>query len=288
MTTNRDFKQVVRARAQATGERYTEARAALTAEGSTGVDALERILDHALVEGASDIHLVPDSDGTEVRIRVEGRLRSARRLASDVAAAAVTRLKSLAGMDPDESHAQTGRLVRGEGPAIRVSTLPTATGEKVTMRFVREVAPVPPALARLGFGAEDPLVAALRSSHGLIVVEGDDLVRRTATISAIAETLATPTVDVVRISSDGEPRAGIELVLTTEDPARSTSVAMHATFRSDPDIIVIDRIETEDEADVAMQLVTTGHLVVVGVSRPITSFDIDPADLERGLRCVVQ
>ena len=241
----------------------------------TSVDANDqhvvRIVDwlwqYAFAQRASDIHLEPKRDAGLVRLRIDGRLHQAYQLPPVVLLAMTARIKLLGRMDVVEKRRpQDGRIktrnAQGQEIELRLSTLPTAFGEKLVMRiFDPEVAVK--SLAELGFPPADAerwrqLTAR---THGIVLVTGPTGSGKTSTLYSTLKALASSEVNVCTVE---DPIEMVEPAFNQKQVQAELSFAdgVRALMRQDPDIIMVGEIRDLATAEMAIQAALTGHLVL--------------------------
>ncbi len=232
------------------------------------VQLVDWLWGYAFDQRASDIHLEPRREMCAIRFRIDGVLHTVYQLPQTVMAAVTARIKLLGRMDVVERRrAQDGRIKtrnpRGDEIEMRLSTLPTAFGEKLVMRIFDPDTTVQPVDA-LGFTAHDvqrwqQLVA---QPHGIILVTGPTGSGKTTTLYSTLKRLATDEVNVCTIE---DPIEMIEPLLnqTQVQPALDLDFAtgLRALMRQDPDIIMVGEIRDLETAEMAVQASLTGHLV---------------------------
>ena len=244
-------------------------KSSLDAEDQHIVAIVDWILQYAFDQRASDIHLEPRREVGKMRFRIDGVLHEVYELPAVIMAAVVARLKILGRLNIAEKRKpQDGRLkTRNPGGAeieLRLSTLPTAFGEKLVMRIFD-----PEVLVRtfdqMGFSKED--YAAWRhmtqNNHGIIFVTGPTGSGKTTTLYSTLKQLSTPEVNVCTIEDP------IEMVEPTFNQMQvqhnidvSFAQGVKALLRQDPDIIMIGEIRDLATAEMAVQAALTGHLVL--------------------------
>jgi general secretion pathway protein E len=231
------------------------------------VNAVDYLLQHAYDSRASDIHIEPKREHAQIRFRIDGALHEIQRVPKLVNMAIVSRLKTMCRMDiAEKRRPQDGRIKterEGKEIELRVSTLPTAFGEKVVMRiFDPEV--MLRNLSGLGF-YEDELKTFeewIKRPHGIILVTGPTGSGKTVTLYSALKSLASPEVNITTIEDP------IEMVY---DDFNQTSVqnkigitfasSLRTILRQDPDIIMVGEIRDQETAQNAVQAALTGHLV---------------------------
>jgi general secretion pathway protein E len=233
------------------------------------VRVVDWLLQYAYAQRASDIHLEPRRDQGVVRFRIDGVLQQVYQVPSAVFAAMTSRIKILGRMDVAEKRRpQDGRIktraANGDEVELRLSTLPTAFGEKLVMRIFD-----PDVLVRnfaeLGFSEEDRTRWATMTSrpHGIILVTGPTGSGKTVTLYSTLKQLATSEVNVCTIEDP------IEMVEPTFNQMQvqggidlNFAEGLRALMRQDPDIIMVGEIRDLETAEMAIQSALTGHLVL--------------------------
>jgi general secretion pathway protein E len=241
----------------------------IDANDSHIVHIVDWLLQYAFDQRASDIHLEPRRETGNIRFRIDGVLHQVYQVPALVMTAITSRIKILGRMDVAEKRRpQDGRIKtrseNGRELEMRLSTMPTAFGEKLVMRIFN-----PDVLLRnfadLGFGAEDARrwEAMVQRPHGIILVTGPTGSGKTTTLYSTLKTLATPQVNVCTVE---EP---IEMV----EPAFNQMQVQHnigldfasgirTLMRQDPDIIMVGEVRDLETAEMAVQASLTGHLVL--------------------------
>jgi general secretion pathway protein E len=232
------------------------------------VHVVDWLWQYAFDQRASDIHMEPRRDVGEVRFRIDGVLHPAYQIPMPVMAAMTSRIKILGRMDvverrrPQDGRIKT-RTADGEDVELRLSTLPTAFGEKLVMRiFDPEV--IVKDFAELGFSEDDKgrWKQMIAQPNGIILVTGPTGSGKTTTLYSTLKTLATPEVNVCTIE---DPIEMIEPAFNQMQvqPAIELGFAqgVRALMRQDPDIIMVGEIRDLETAEMAVQAALTGHLV---------------------------
>ena len=231
------------------------------------VNAVDFLLQHAYDSRASDIHIEPKREHATIRFRIDGVLHEIQRVPKLVNLAITSRLKTMCRMDiAEKRRPQDGRIKtehHGQEIELRVSTLPTAFGEKVVMRiFDPEV--MIQELAGLGFYEDELKTFAdwIKRPHGIILVTGPTGSGKTVTLYSALKNLASPEINITTIEDP------IEMV---HDEFNQTSVqtkigitfasALRTILRQDPDVIMVGEIRDQETAQNAIQAALTGHLV---------------------------
>ncbi|MBE2260269.1 MAG: type II/IV secretion system protein [Rhodobacteraceae bacterium] len=233
------------------------------------VNIVDWLWQYAFEQRASDIHIEPRREVGIVRFRIDGVLHQVYQIPMSVMAAMINRVKILGRMDVVEKRRpQDGRIktrtADGQEAELRLSTLPTAFGEKLVMRiFDPEV--LVRGFGELGFTDDDQArwKAMSERPNGIILVTGPTGSGKTTTLYSTLKQLATPAVNVCTIEDP------IEMVEPAFNQLQVQNVidlgfaqGVRALMRQDPDIIMIGEIRDLETAEVAIQAALTGHLVL--------------------------
>ncbi len=237
------------------------------------VQIVDWLWQYAFEQRASDIHLEPRRDQAAVRFRIDGVLHLVHQVPAAVMAAMTARIKLLGRMDVIERRRpQDGRIktrrpdgVPGSGSEVemRISTLPTAFGEKVVMRIFDPGAADKPFDA-LGFAPSEAAKwrELIGHSHGIILVTGPTGSGKTTTLYSTLKKLATEEVNVCTVE---DPIEMIEPAFNQSQVQASIDFGfaegLRALMRQDPDIIMVGEIRDLATAEMAIQAALTGHLV---------------------------
>ena len=233
------------------------------------VNIVDWLLQYAFEQRASDIHLEPCRDKGKVRFRIDGILHLVYELPDNVMTAMVSRLKILGRMDlAEKRRPQDGRIKtvapNGNEVELRLSTMPTAFGEKLVMRIFD-----PEVLLRnftqLGLVDQDYIHwrAMTLRSHGIVLVTGPTGSGKTTTLYSTLKSLAEETVNVSTIEDP------IEMVVDAFNQSQiqpaidfNFAAGIRTLMRQDPDIIMVGEIRDRETAEMAVQAALTGHLVL--------------------------
>lgn len=229
---------------------------------------VNHIIQTAVREGASDIHVEPGDKKLKVRFRIDGELYEMLNPPAGLAAALTSRLKIMANLDIAERRIpQDGRIrctVHGRKLDLRVSTLPTPHGEKTVMRIL-DTRSINVQLEDLGFD-EDSLVIwrkQIERPHGIILVTGPTGSGKTTTLYASLRQLDKTSMNISTVEDPIEYHLdGITQTQTHEKIGLTFSRALKALLRQDPDVIMLGEIRDHDTAVTAIQAALTGHLVL--------------------------
>jgi general secretion pathway protein E len=233
------------------------------------VNIVDWLLQYAFAQRASDIHIEPGREQGRVRFRIDGLLHDVYQFPHQVTMAVVSRLKSLGRMNVAEKRKPQDGRVKTKSPTgieveLRLSTLPTAFGEKLVMR-VFDPQVLLKDFDQLGLSPEDQRRwhTMTRQAHGIILVTGPTGSGKTSTLYTTLKQLATREVNLCTVEDP------IEMV----EPAFNQMQVQHnidltfasgirALLRQDPDIIMIGEIRDQETAEMAIQAALTGHLVL--------------------------
>lgn len=252
-------------------EEVTEATLKKMAEDLPVVRIVDTLLRHAIIQGASDIHIEPMEEQVLVRYRIDGILRDAMKLPKHAASTIVARLKVLASLKLDQKRLpQDGRFkmdMDGQRVAFRVSVLPVFFGEKVVMRLLRENR-TGFSLEGIGFHGEtlERIHEATRQTTGIILVTGPTGSGKSTTLYTILDLLNTPEVNISTIEDPIEyqmPRVNQSQV--KPDIGFTFAAGLRSLMRQDPDIIMVGEIRDQETASLAINAALTGHLVLATV-----------------------
>ena len=233
------------------------------------VHLVDWLLQYAFEQRASDIHIEPRRDQSNIRFRIDGVLHLIHQLPTAVIGAITSRVKSLGRMDvADKRRPQDGR-VRTKTPAgqeveLRLSTMPTTFGEKLVLRIFDPDKLTQP-IENLGFTKHDLALwnEIVNQPHGVILVTGPTGSGKTTTLYSALKRLARPELNVCTIE---DPIEMVEAQFNQMQVQPSAEIdfasGVRTLLRQDPDIIMIGEIRDRETADIAIQAALTGHLVL--------------------------
>jgi general secretion pathway protein E len=232
---------------------------------------LNALLTQAAKDGASDIHIEPYERSSSVRFRVDGTLREVVQPNKALHAALVSRLKIMAELDIAERRLpQDGRIslrIGGRPVDVRVSTLPSAHGERAVLRLL-DKAESKFTLEALGMSGDvlasfDKLI---KQPHGIILVTGPTGSGKTTTLYASLGRVDTAGTNILTVEDPVEYElAGIGQTQVNAKIDLTFAKALRAILRQDPDVIMIGEIRDYETAQIAIQASLTGHLVLATV-----------------------
>jgi type IV pilus assembly protein PilB len=250
--------------------RPADPRKAAEADSEDAVALCDELLRAAVVRQASDIHLDPGKENVRVRFRVDGGLEDYRRLPLVAQSGVISRFKVLSGMDIAEKRApQDGRFTHqfgagNQGVDIRVATLPTKYGERMTLRLLA-LQTESLTLEKLGMCPEhlESFQRAIDKPHGLILLTGPTGSGKTTTLyAAIRRLIGHRELNVVTIEDPIEyDIPGVAQVEVDSADKVSFAKALRSVLRHDPDVVMIGEIRDAETADIAIKAALTGHLV---------------------------
>ncbi|GIW74759.1 MAG: hypothetical protein KatS3mg103_1281 [Phycisphaerales bacterium] len=226
------------------------------------------IIQQAIKEGASDIHIEPSDKKLKVRFRIDGVLFEAMNPPASMAAAITSRLKIMANLDISERRIpQDGRIrcvVAGRKLDLRMSTLPNTYGEKTVLRIL-DTKSINVQLEDLGF-SEDALKvwkSLVTAPHGITLVTGPTGSGKTTTLYASLRTLDKNRLNISTVEDPVEYHLdGITQTQTHDKIGMTFAKALKALLRQDPDVIMLGEIRDMETALTAVQAALTGHLVL--------------------------
>lgn len=228
---------------------------------------INQLLEYAIKTRASDIHIEPQEDRTRVRYRVDGILQEKILLPRGVHDALISRIKILSLLKIDEKRLpQDGRFTFTYQQAevdLRVSTIPTAFGEKVVLRLLPK-STAAPNLLDLGLRGSSlkSLESQLLRTHGIILMCGPTGSGKTTTLYSILSKISTTRVNVVTIEDPIEYQIpGVNQVQVNPQVGLTFASALRSFLRQDPNIIMVGEVRDTETAELAIQAALTGHQV---------------------------
>lgn len=238
------------------------------AETISVINVVSSILENAVYEGASDIHIEPSEKDIVVRYRIDGILKEIMTLPKNLQSGVTARIKILANVKLDEHMIpQDGRFkiqIQDEKVAFRVSLLPVYDGEKVVMRVLHE-GTKPLTLDQLGFlpGPRKVVDNAIKKPHGMILVTGPTGSGKTTTLYSVLGILNQPNVNISTVEDPIEYRmGGVNQSQVNPKVGFTFAMGLRALLRQDPNIIMVGEIRDQETAEIAINAAMTGHLVL--------------------------
>jgi type IV pilus assembly protein PilB len=232
------------------------------------IKIVDTLLEYAIFENASDIHIEPQEKEIVVRYRVDGILREVMQLPKKSMAGIIARIKILSNLKIDEHRIpQDGRFkIENEEYkiAFRVSIIPVFDGEKIVMRLLNESKKIL-TLEELGFmgSSLEKIERAIKKPNGMVLVTGPTGSGKTTTLYTVLNVLNKPGVNITTIEDPVEYR--MEKVNQSQINAKigyTFASGLRAFLRQDPDVIMVGEIRDTETAEIATNAAMTGHLVL--------------------------
>ncbi|PKM46669.1 MAG: type II secretion system protein E [Gammaproteobacteria bacterium HGW-Gammaproteobacteria-1] len=240
----------------------------LEADDQHIVSIVDWLLQYAYAQRASDIHIEPRREQTNIRFRIDGVMHMVYQIPVSVATAVTSRIKILGRMDVSEKRRpQDGRLktrsAQGNEVELRLSTMPTAFGEKLVMRIFDPDVLVKDYQA-LGFSSSETQLwtRLINEPTGIILVTGPTGSGKTTTLYTTLKELATPEVNICTIEDPVElVEPSFNQMQVQHNIGLDFASGVRTLLRQDPDIIMVGEIRDRETAEMAVQAALTGHLV---------------------------
>jgi len=233
------------------------------------ISIVDWLLQFAFEQRASDIHLEPRRDTSNIRFRIDGVLHLVYQLPTPVMAAVVSRIKILGRMDLAEKRRPLDGRMKTKNPdgtevELRLSTMPTAFGEKLVMRIFN-----PDVLVKnfkqLGLSGNDATrwEAMIKQPHGIILVTGPTGSGKTTTLYSTLKRLAKPEINICTIEDPIEMvEPQFNQMQVQHNLGLDFASGVRALLRQDPDVVMVGEIRDLETAEMAIQTALTGHLVI--------------------------
>ena len=231
------------------------------------VKLVNSMIDYAIRAGSSDIHIEPLEDRVRVRIRIDGVMQEVMSNPLTARDAITTRIKILGGMNIAEKRIpQDGRItteINGEPVDMRVSILPTVTGEKTVIRIL---AKNDANLNRKWLGISDHnndlINTIIKVPQGICLISGPTGSGKTTTLYTLLAEKNTPEVNIITVEDPVEIKIpGLNQVQVNAKAGMTFASGLRSILRQDPDIILVGEIRDGETAEIAMRAAITGHLV---------------------------
>ena len=231
------------------------------------VKLVNSMIDYAIRAGSSDIHIEPLEDRVRVRIRIDGVMQEVMSNPLSARDAITTRIKILGGMNIAEKRIpQDGRItteINGEPVDMRVSILPTVTGEKTVIRIL---AKNDANLNRKWLGISDHnndlINKIIKVPQGICLISGPTGSGKTTTLYTLLAEKNTPEVNIITVEDPVEIKIpGLNQVQVNSKAGMTFASGLRSILRQDPDIILVGEIRDGETAEIAMRAAITGHLV---------------------------
>ena len=231
------------------------------------IKLVNNLVNQAIHEVATDIHIEPGENLVKVRYRKDGMLKDSMELPKWVQASLTSRIKILAELDIAEKRLpQDGRIkwqYEGEAIDMRVSTLPTRVGEKVVIRILKHMETVG-TMETLGMSSEvyEIVKQLIHRPQGMLFVTGPTGSGKSSTLYASLREILEKDINVSTIEDPIEYRLdGANQVQINDKAGLTFASALRSLLRQDPDVIMVGEIRDEETAAIAVQAAQTGHLV---------------------------
>lgn len=265
------------------------------------VQLVSALLEQAVSERASDLHVEPNSDDVTIRMRVDGMLHDTFTVPLSTLRPLVSRLKVMGGMDIAQQRLpQDGRFsakVEGRQIDIRVATFPTAAGEAVVLRLL-DSSSAARTLDSVGLtpAEEAKLREQAFAPQGSIFVTGPTGSGKSSTLYALASALNSRDKGIVSVEDPVEYRLeGVKQIHINRKAGMTFASALRVTLRADPDVIVVGEVRDAETARIAADASITGHMVLStlhttrAAAAPIRLIDmgVEPYLVASALSCVV-
>ena len=239
-----------------------------SANSAPTIRLVNSVLERAVTERCSDIHMEPMEDSLLIRMRIDGLLRNIMSIPKYTEASVVSRIKIMSGLDISEHRVpQDGRFsvrVKDKDIDLRVSTLPTVYGEKVVLRLLDKSGGN---VSKEAIGLTGPDLEKydemLRLRNGVLLLVGPTGSGKTTTLYAMINQLNTEEVNLTTLEDPVEYNvAGINQVQINEKTGMTFASGLRAILRQDPDVIAVGEIRDGETAEIAMRSAITGHIVL--------------------------
>jgi len=274
---------------------------ATSADDAPIVRYVNNLIEQAVQNRASDLHLEPTEDDMRVRYRIDGVLHELDTVPRGVMAALTSRIKIMSGVDITEKRIpQNGRitaLIRGRSVDLRTATLPTVWGEKIVLR-VLDTGGIDLDMNKLGFTPHnlDRFAESFTKPHGMVLVTGPTGSGKSTTLYATLGRISKPEINVITVEDPVEYRLrGVNQVQVNHKAGLTFAAVLPAILRSDPDVVLIGEIRDGNTAQIAVEASLTGHLVLStlhtndapGAVTRLTEMGIEPFLVGSSLDCVL-
>ncbi len=265
------------------------------------VKLVNYIINKAVSDRASDIHIEPQEKDLRIRFRVDGVLHEVMRSPKTTQQAIISRFKIMSDMDiaetrkPQDGH--TALTVSGHKLDFRVSTLPTVYGERIVLRILRKDS-IMLRLEDLGFlpGSLSRFESSFRKPYGAILVTGPTGSGKSTTLYGAINVLNEPLKHIITAEDPVEYRLpGVNQIQTNAKAGLTFARALRSFLRCSPDIILVGEVRDQETAKIAIESALTGHLVLstlhtndaAGAITRLTEMGVEPFLVASALDCVL-
>ena len=271
-------------------------------ESAPVVKLVNSIIMEAYQQNASDIHIEPEESFTRVRFRIDGDLQVYSQFSNEVHQLITTRIKIISGMNIAEKRIPQDGGLRFRNDLVRfdlrISTLPTAYGEKVVMRLLGADRNISYDLHSLGLSnyTINMIEKALRVPHGILLVTGPTGSGKTTTLYSMLAKLNDPTKAIVTIEDPIERKfESITQVQVNTRAGLTFASGLRSILRQDPDTIMVGEIRDTETAEIAIRAAITGHFVLSTIHTNdalstvvrLTDMGIEPYLVASSVKCVI-
>lgn len=232
------------------------------------VKLVNSIIEQAIRNRASDIHIEPFSKFIKIRIRIDGEMVESMKADVGIMNALSTRIKIISGMNITEKRApQDGRVtvkVDGKDYDLRVSVLPTVYGEKIVFR-IADKSSFLFSKDQLGFSEDDKekFEKILQNPHGIVLVTGPTGSGKSTTLYTALSEINKPNINIITVEDPVEALIeGVNQVQVNNKAGLTFSAGLRSILRQDPNVIMIGEIRDSETAEIAVRAAITGHLVL--------------------------
>ena len=262
---------------------------------------VNNLIEQAIQNRASDLHLEPTEDDMRVRYRIDGVLHELDTVPRGVMAALTSRIKIMSGVDITERRIpQNGRItvqIRDRAVDLRTATLPTVWGEKIVLR-VLDTGGIELDVGKLGFTEANHAryAESFTKPHGMLLVTGPTGSGKSTTLYSTLAQISKPTINIITVEDPVEYRLrGVNQVQVNHKAGLTFAAVLPAILRSDPDVVLIGEIRDRATAQLAVEASLTGHLVLStlhtndapGAVTRLTEMGIEPFLVGSSLDCVL-
>ncbi len=235
------------------------------------VRLVDNLINQAIADHASDIHIEPQRDSLRIRYRIDGVLQEVDQLDADVHAGLITRLKVMAGMDISERRLPLDGSIRYQHSRgvldLRISTLPTVHGEKMVVRLFDPASRLL-TMDDLGLShtQQQTFLKLVARPYGLIIVCGPTGSGKTTTLQVMLQVLNDQTRNIITIEDPVElETSGMNHVQVNSKIGLGFAAVLRSVLRQDPDVIMVGETRDLETADIAVRAALTGHLVLTSL-----------------------
>ena len=230
---------------------------------------MRSVMDQAISQRASDVHIRPGADDYELLFRIDGNMVRQRNIIPDVATLVINRLKVFAGMDITEHRrAQDGRgsfkLATGRSLDLRISVIPTVLGESVVIRLLDAEGSLK-TIDEIGLPPAEraEIDDQMSRSHGIFLTTGPTGCGKSTTLYAMLQELKRQPINILTVEDPVEyTLAGVRQMQVDPQIGVTFATTLRSFLRHDPDVILVGEIRDQETASMAIESALTGHLVL--------------------------